>query len=531
MNRHLFFIEDERWLQNKLRLQKYFDSLEPKHIITSSLGIPLKYSGYFAMKPCNLDLDAHLSKYPVTDYMFVKDNNGVIRSVTKYGGVGSSLRFDRDRLIYIIGLISSIPAHNKDSINDAGYVVINSKLIRNFFKDYLSYLHYLIQTGVLCSDNQYITGKKSIGYKFTEKYANAPFERYEYPAFLNNTVEAKPFQETLYDEKSGTFITNPITEFPYLSYWYSTKKLQIDKDRAISFAQKVLHEKITRGHASWDVNKDKTHGRYVVRKNPYSQYHAALHNINSIEIGSYKVSIDSNVHRLHSVITNMQKQYRKFLNYDGHEMVNIDISNSQSYLLCLLLNPLFWDKDSDIVLHIGMLAPNTQEKFSEEQLAGIKKYVSTLDRKTLSQYIETASNGLGYEYMMEVINKRKGIKLERDDIKTMILTTLFSKNRYMPQYKKYFAENFPQIYGLIELIKKEDYTALACLLQNIESEIILHRCCSAIWNEGRQQVPVFTIHDSICTTKGNEGLVQKIMSNVLEENIGVTPTIKVEIML
>ena len=97
--------------------------------------------------------------------------------------------------------------------------------------------------------------------------------------------------------------------------------------------------------------------------------------------------------------------------------------------------------------------------------------------------------------------------------------------------KTIFAENFPQIYGLIELIKNDDYTALACLLQNIESEIILHRCCSAIWNEGRQQVPVFTIHDSICTTKGNEGLVQKIMSNVLEENIGVTPTIKVEIML
>ena len=79
--------------------------------------------------------------------------------------IGSSLKFDPVRFIYILGLISSIPARNKDSITETGYVSINSKLIRNFFKDYLSYLDYLILTGVLETKGQYIQGnnQKDIG--------------------------------------------------------------------------------------------------------------------------------------------------------------------------------------------------------------------------------------------------------------------------------------------------------------------------------------------------------------------------------
>ena len=146
------FIE-KKWLQRKYQLQNYFSSLEPKHTVVSSLGIKLKHSGYFAMIPSNFDIDTHLDQHPVTDYLFVRDNTGHIRSVTQDGSLSSSQYFDKDRLIYIIGLISSIPAKNKDSITENGYVPINSKLIRNAFKDYHPYLEYLIRTGVLCTDN------------------------------------------------------------------------------------------------------------------------------------------------------------------------------------------------------------------------------------------------------------------------------------------------------------------------------------------------------------------------------------------
>ena len=237
------------------------------------------------------------------------------------------------------------------------------------------------------------------------------------------------------------------------------------------------------------------------------------------------------MHRLHSVITNLQKDYRRFLSYNGQKLVNVDICNSQPYLLCLLLNPSFWDKTSDIPLNIGMLSHNIQGMVQEEHLSEIYKYVLSLSAchdTALENYIKTASQGKVYEYMQEVINKRENVNLKRDDIKTMILTTLFSKNRFMPTYKKYFKQNFPQIYELIRLVKKENHETLACILQNIESEIILHRCCCQIWNISNHQVPVFTIHDSICTTIGNEVFVKEIMIQELKKAVGEIPFIKIE---
>ena len=531
MNNRIDYIEDRIWIQKKIQLQEYFNKLEPKHSIVSSLGIPLKYSGYFALIPSNLDLEAHLAQYPITDYMFVQDNRGIIRSVSKYGGIGSSLKFDPVRFIYILGLISSIPARNKDSITETGYVSINSKLIRNFFKDYLSYLDYLILTGVLETKGQYIQGKQSKGYRFTERYANAPLVRYDYPAFIQNTDNVASIQEEIYNKKTGNFVHNPILDFPYLSYWYSTKVLQIDEEAALTCAYQMMQDKISKGIQSWDINRDKSRNNLIKRKNPLTQYHAALYNINSIAIGDYKVSIDSNVHRLHSVITNLQKDYRRFLSYNGQKLVNVDICNSQPYLLCLLLNPSFWDKTSDIPLNIGMLSHNIQGMVQEEHLSEIYKYVLSLSAchdTALENYIKTASQGKVYEYMQEVINKRENVNLKRDDIKTMILTTLFSKNRFMPTYKKYFKQNFPQIYELIRLVKKENHETLACILQNIESEIILHRCCCQIWNISNHQVPVFTIHDSICTTIGNEVFVKEIMIQELTKAVGEIPFIKIE---
>lgn len=296
----------------------------------------------------------------------------------------------------------------------------------------------------------------------------------------------------------------------------------------ISNAHAIMQSKFNRGREYWDINRDKTHGNFIKRKYPLTQYHAALYNINSIAIGDYKVSIDTNVHRLHSVITNLQKEYRRFLKYNSNLLVNVDISNSQPYLLCLLLNPLFWDKNSNIPLNISMLPQNVQEKFAEEHLEEIRTYVASLDWRdeSLSNYVQKASEGQVYEFMLQVINSNLNTTLVRDDIKVMILTTLFSKNRYMPKCKQYFRRYFPLIYDLISLTKKNNHKALSCLLQSIESEIILHRCCRKIWEEGNQQIPVFTIHDSICTTIDNTNFVLNIIQQTLTDSIGILPNVE-----
>lgn len=541
-NNAVSYIPCKEWIGIKEKFVNYFASLEPKHSIVSSLGIKLKYSGYFAMIPSNFDIDAHLDQYPVTDYMFVEDNTGHIRSVSKNGSLSSSQYFDKDRLIYIIGLISSIPAKNKDSITEDGYVPINSKLIKNTFKDYHPYLDYLIRTGVLCTDGQYIQGEKSKGYKFTEQYANVPLKKYDYPAFQGN-VEAIP--QEVYSEGNGTFITNTLSEdYPYLSHWYLTQKLHIDKQAAISYAQDLMQYKLSQGIQSWDINKDKTNGSAIARKHPLSQYQAALYNINSIDIGDYKVSIDTHVHRLHSAITNIQKDYRNFLTYDGQALASIDIKNSQPYLACALLNPMFWHVNNELSLSLYSLPEDIQRSITSVALPlELERFFGKCSNDDFIQYKEVVANGRMYETIAEICQSHLQNPISRDEAKVLMFYLLFSSNQgkhdnaTINSMKNIFSiELFPKVAQLIKLIKhrykgvpvKKQHNRLACLLQSIESEVILHRCCKRIWEECNHQVPVFTIHDSIATTVEFVEYVKTIMKEELTKAIGIAPTLEIE---
>lgn len=97
------------------------DSFPKKFKSKLFLAIARKYAGDFAMIPEILDFDKHFAQFPLTDYKFrMKRETGII--VSKKG-----IKFDKDRMAYIIGLISSIPASNKDSISEDGYVHIYSK--------------------------------------------------------------------------------------------------------------------------------------------------------------------------------------------------------------------------------------------------------------------------------------------------------------------------------------------------------------------------------------------------------------------
>ena len=508
-------IEIERyyreWQEAKERLLKEISMKETVRRIVSALALPKKYTGSFALLPVNFDLDRHLERFPVTDYFFVKDESGHIKAVNQNGTLG--YYFDKERLVHIIGLISSIPAGNRDLVTDNGYVPINSSVLRNYFKDYFSYLDYLLQTGVLITDGIAVPEEKSYGYKFSPEYENQPMVKYTYLAARN--VHPEPVLEERFNRHTGKFEHNPLLDYPYLSYWYKQMKLGINP-AAEDFA---WHRRTIAYRGS--SNKD-----------PQAQYQSALCNIIALENKEYKAQIDSNVHRLHSAITHMQKDYRNFLKYDGQELTAIDISNSQPFLLCILFNPDFWDRDSDAYINIGHLPENIQKLFRPSLVSEIKKHIAATSVTEFQEYIREASAGNLYEFMQSEINNPE---IDRSRVKTMILITFFSDNRYISQktenaaLKRRFRALFPKIYELIALCKRSRKNRFACLLQSVESEIILHRCCKRIWDEGGHKIPVFTIHDSIATTAENVKFVRNIMDEELTRAAGVHPSFKTEL--
>lgn len=463
--------------------------------------------------PDNFDLEQHIVQYPL-----IKN------------GFYSSMKFNKEKIYYFLGLLTNIPARNQDIVTEDGFVPINQKIIRDGIKDIKDYIDYLVNTEVIECDNYYIPNEKSFGYKWAEKYSLSKF-----------SVKQLECKYIDFDTQKYAW---QYEKYPYLFHWYQQNKLMID-DATEDYAFELYQDKINdTTKESWDFNNKGE------RKHPKTQYNSAILNIAKIKECCYEAHIDDNVHRLHSAFTGLGKKYRKFVTYNGKKLAGIDIKNSQPYIACLILNKDFWNfgtKHSSLPLNLKSLPDDIYINLitPRESSELIKEYFKNVKETDITKYINMVSSGLFYDKIAEIVNELGfGNPIGREEAKVFMFHTFYSSNKqpnelFLRQMRGIFKDLFPKVAEFFKIIKheykifKEDkelrkaypkqYNKLACLLQSIESEIVLHKCCKRIWEEGNQKVPVFTIHDSIITTQDNEDFVKKIMEEELKKHIGIAP--------
>ena len=472
--------------------------------------------------PVDFDLDNHIAQFPPAQYEGFFELGSVIYSRWQ-------LKFSKDKIYFFLGLLSSIPARNSDIVKEDGFVPINQKPIRDGIRDINYYADYLKNTGVIECDDDRVVGSKSYGYKWGKKYSSSLFStrRIECIYADFDTLKNTKYINTLYNSQ--------YTEFPYLFHWYQQKKLMIDT-AANSYAFQICQAKMNDPtKEGWDLNNKEE------KKHPASQYHSALLNIYKIQDLCYEAHIDDNVHRLHSALTGLGTKYRQYVNYNDKKLVGIDITNSQPYIISLILNREFWSENSSLPLNITHLPNKIRLALMEGDLpVRIKKFFNSVEDNTFTEYKALVSSGKFYENVVEIATGL-GKTITRDEAKILMFYTMYSSNYqpkdpFLKQMRGIFKDMFPKVAELFQIIKRnfdkknfigedanKQHNRLARLLQSIESNIVLHKCCKRIWEEGNQQVPVFTIHDNIVTTEGNKDLVRTIMYEELERYIGLAP--------
>ena len=101
---------------------------------------------------------------------------------------------------------------------------------------------------------------------------------------------------------------------------------------------------------------------------------------------------------------------------------------------------------------------------------------------------------------------------------------MFTSNNFIGQKgaeaKRIFKKMFPVEYEIFASIKRKDKTNLPILLQKTESKLMFERVVPRIQME-LPNTPVFTIHDSIVTTVGNEDFVAMVMQEELTNALGL----------
>ncbi|MDA8972735.1 hypothetical protein N9H15_02570, partial [bacterium] len=435
----------------------------------------------------------------------------------------------KDCFVYILHLVTSINNRKKEEeiIKNKGFTPINKQLLQKRIYHYSKYINYLLDQNILIENRQYIVGRKSRGLKFKDFY-NSPIKKImitKYTLIKSILTKKKTTNEETRDNLA------------YLEQWWN-KSLTIDIEGATEYLRSLYLDEVN----NYDIEF------------PLEIYNSRMIPVDRLFRNDYIFEVDNTAGRLHTWLTQVKSDLRKFVKYEGQTLCNIDITNSQPYLAISLLDQEVYSRNKmeERVISYNVNHKETVQKnkwitsttgvnkyktIDNNPIILVKKFANELHNKDVILYKELVSKGIFYEEFGKILKENDNITITnnvnyRSEAKSATFSAFFSPNTsisYKPEMKN-FKQSFPTVYKIFSFYKKgkNQHNTLACSLQGLEAELILHKICGRI-SEEYPHIPLYTIHDSIVTTTNYSNCVKIIMEEELEKAIGLKPQIKIEV--
>lgn len=377
--------------------------------------------------------------------------------------------------------------------------------------------------GVVECDGCYIEGEKAFGYRL------GPLFRTD--RIIRTTIDGSTAEKVRANRRTESKkIRLPVHRWLRSQF----RSLDVDLPRALSLL-------------SSDPN-------YEINKIPVEQIAAKEVEFSFCSMG-----------RVHTSLTRCPKVVRPALHVSGEPLVGLDIANSQPLFLSLVVinyrkngnkmcgYPTFKDKPTDPYHDIDELIQQTVSCSNQKEKEAPPTATSTsiTNRKAIAgetegvvlpavtatttcprdlpvnrqfldgderAFVNLCEEGTLYETLQEWADI--GV---RDWVKGEMFTVLYGKNRCQTLFKTTFRELFPNVAMVIRRHKVKDYAFLSRLMQNVEAHFMINTVCRRIMND-LPDAPVFTIHDSVLTTKQ---FVEPIRAIMIEEfaRLGMSPTL------
>jgi hypothetical protein len=383
-------------------------------------------------------------------------------------------QLDRDKIAYIAGLINYLPVVSADCMKPGGYVAISSKILERNIGRYRPHIQFLVDTGVIECDNSYLSGTRCLGYRIAEAYQTAELMRYELtdPSLIRRFVKADA------DRIRGK------RKYPYLWKWFNAH-LTIDESIA----------------------------RDIINMEGLSQAH--MISVDSIGSGRWRFKVDASGRRLHTNLTNLKRELRAALRYDGMPLVEIDVRASQPYFLTILLREYLVCMKGMTTNQVDRLYAGTEDTVNDEYT-------------DVYQYIQAIHEGNFYQLFMTAVNSHTNMNIHCiAEAKRAFYRTAFGKINQKSAETKALQVAFPTLHECMIHLKQKDYRSLSHRLQRAEAQGILDRVCGRIAQE-LPHAPIFTIHDSVLTTRPYSERITQIMKEELTHMTGIPPLLHVK---
>lgn len=392
----------------------------------------------------------------------------------------------RDSLAYLIYDVVIRPLYRRDAVKPNGYTCLNSDVLREVLGgDYIKYIRFLERAGIIECDDQWKEGEVSKGYRLKVEHNVKDVRPYTYtsPKLLRYFRRIEEFQDA------------SKRKYKYLWKWFASGKLTLDRDAAC----------------------------HLIESCKWTGAHKAL--VNKIIDGDFNFSERGKGKRLYTNLTNLKRELRKLLTYDGEPLEEVDIPNSQPYFLLKFIFDDVRARNGEEVLNA--LLDRRIDWGEPDQL----KFLATHDLLDVAHYIGLVESKMLYGYFYgRFRNRNSNMLLNSNEIKEIFYGVLFGKDYAPTPHQKTMEEEFPRVFRIIGQLKKAKtsekkknaYKKASHALQLLESQTVLGVVCKRLAEEV-PQAPLFTVHDSILTTKPYLDAVRQIMKEELTKIIGIQP--------
>jgi hypothetical protein len=336
------------------------------------------------------------------------------------------------------------------------------------------------------------------------------------------------------EESNLKFLTKSnSTEYEYLFKHFQTDIITIDDNvhDLISQIEQKLLQKVERC-----INREIRELSLIKVKNKILRMKRC---VSLIKNGEYNPTVSINNNRLYSIITESNKEIRRFIKINGNKINEIDIKNSHLYILSNVINNKFYNIDNqfsiykiDKILSDKLNNKDTYKKIRIKLLYNKIKinkdnnntipYMSgrILNQPDIHNYISLPFREGLYEYLNTLLFNGQ---MDREKIKKNVMNFVnLAKFRENNLFIREMKDKFPNVNEFVELINGVDSSKgwLAVLLQRTESYLLLDVGVKKVLEE-LPKINFLTVHDSLLVEEGYSGIVKKILEDSITEITGV----------
>ncbi|PIF69460.1 hypothetical protein [Flavobacterium sp. 2] len=461
---------------------------------------------YYILKPKNLNLEYLANKYP------------------------PEFNFNLDFTYLIVHFVIMYQS-NKSNTN---YVRLSSKYLQKYNRIYNKHIRFLLDNypndGAVLRGTRYDKGKP-YGYKLPKHYFNNELDIYEIK------------DVNLLKKINNFLLINTTNEQIRLHYYFLHKHFKNNKLTVYEPFQAID-----------EINNLKEEKRLRNAKN-----------LIAIMNNQYKCTLKPNTDgRVHSNITRLSKISRKYLQYEGEFLGEVDISSAVPYFLFITMsyylnNNLSYISNefqyNNTITYMlaeikGDLAKSDVDSFGKSVLN--KELYNQFTNQIFKKELYT-SKGKDFTKVMKYYNhafkEHFGYHFDGDieDLKKFskkrLLSMIFAKANSYTFEQIAFGSMFPKVLKFINEFKnaclnKEDikiklehsqrHKKLSYFCFQFEAKIMIDKIARAFDKYHKGKVPIFTLHDCLITRVSHLEELKDFMEMKFVELLDIAPNLTIE---